>query len=495
MNRDEMIADAQAAKDAGDHELEMHIYQQLEKLDSMPVDSKSQEGVGQFLSGVGGKVLEAAGAVRDVLPPTPFDSPKNYAKEYAKQGLDNATGLSGSAGKFLGSVVPYAALPQAGALQTAVLTGAITPGNTKERLKQSAITGGIVAGVPIVGKALASGLKKVGFGLANVIGGVSTGTGGESLKEAARAGYQGGQALDDLVSNMRGNTQMDDVLQLARDNIRNLGAEKTAQYRSGMVDIKNDKSVLSFDKIDDALKQANDMVSFKGQVVNESANKYLAEIQDKIAKWKGLNPKEFHTPEGLDQLKQSIGAIQEKIPFEDKTSRKVAGNIYNAIKDNINVQAPTYAKVMRDYSSATKNLHEIEKSLSLGGKATDDTALRKLQSIMRNNVNTNYGNRLDSINALEQGGNELLPSLAGQSLSSWTPRGLGGLTASGTALTSLFNPSAAALLPLQSPRLMGELLAKGGQGTRIAENLAKKIPNKALMASILYQMNQQNGGQ
>lgn len=503
MTREEMIADAQAAKNAGDHELEMIIYRQLE---AMPVETKKElttperPPVSRFLSGVGGEVLKAGGAAADAynaVTGQKNDMLGDYVRQGAEQGIKNATTANdaneftaGDFGKFVGAAVPYVAMPASSVPKMMAQSALFTSGDAEERAKSAAITGALGYGGPLAGKALGIALKSIGGGLANVVGGIGTHTGGESLKQAAKSGYEGGKSLEAFRGNMRGDVGMDDVLQMARDDIKALGAEKAAQYRSGMVDIKKDKSVLGFGKIDNVLKEANDIISYKGKVVNDSAAKYLGEIQGKIDDWKSLPANEYHTPEGLDKLKQSIGAIQEKIPFEDKTSRKVAGNIYNAIKDNISEQAPTYSKVMGDYSKASKSLNEIEKSLSLGGKSSDDTALRKLQSVMRNNANTNYGNRVESALKLSEGGGDLMPSLAGQSLNAWTPRGIGGLIGAGNIGYALSNPIAAALLPLQSPRLMGEALSLGGASARGLGNLSEKIPSKAALANVLYQMNQ-----
>ena len=65
--------------------------------------------------------------------------------------------------------------------------------------------------------------------------------------------------------------------------------------------------------------------------------------------------------------------------------------------------------------SAIEAEKEIERALSLGGKAPVDTALRKLQSTMRNNVNTNYGNRAGMVSDLEKFSDvSLMDKLAGQ---------------------------------------------------------------------------------
>ena len=88
---------------------------------------------------------------------------------------------------------------------------------------------------------------------------------------------------------------------------------------------------------------------------------------------------------------------------------------------------------------------------------------------MRNNVNTNYGNRLEMLKNLDP---DLLPAIAGQALSSPTPRGLQGVGAgSVAAYGSLVDPTLLAGLPLQSPRLVGETALKAGQLSRALKPL------------------------
>jgi hypothetical protein len=122
---------------------------------------------------------------------------------------------------------------------------------------------------------------------------------------------------------------------------------------------------------------------------------------------------------------------------------------------------------MKAYQEASELTKEIERALSLGQKAAADTSMRKLQSLMRNNVNTNYGNRLDLAKQLEAaGGNEIMPAIAGQALNSFTPRGLQGVAATGLGGFGIANPATLAALPLTSPRLMGEAAYGLGKVTR-----------------------------
>jgi hypothetical protein len=352
--------------------------------------------------------------------------------------------------------------------------------------------------VSITSKAIGKAAPYVGGKVADVIGGLGTHTGGESLRQAARSGMQGGKSAKTFTQNMRGQVPMTDVLETAKSNLADMGRAKSAEYRAGMAQVSGDKTVLDFKGIDDAIRNAAQNVTFKGQVKNQKAAEVLQKIADDVNQWKGLNPAEYHTPEGLDALKQRVGAMVESIPFEEKTARMVGNNIYHSIKGEITKQAPVYSDVMKGYSEATDQIKEIERALSLGGKASVDTAMRKLQSLTRNNVNTNYGNRAGLSRQLEaQGGREIMPALAGQALNTWTPRGLGGAVAGGLGLGGYAvggAPLAVPMMAAQSPRLMGEAALKAGQAARLVKQganapakLTGGLLDPATLANILYQ--------
>jgi hypothetical protein len=302
--------------------------------------------------------------------------------------------------------------------------------------------------------------KVIGATTSNVLG-LTTGVGPEAVRTAYQSGLEGSRAF---LANIRGDVPMTDVLDLAKTNLQNMQKVKQAAYRTDMQKIAKDKTILDFKNIDDAINNANKVTTFKGQVINESANAALTKMRDAVDAWKRLDPAEFHTPEGLDQLKQQLGAIQEGIPYENRTARTVSGGIYKSVKDEISRQAPEYSRVMKEYSDASELVREMERALSLGQKSAADTAMRKLTSVMRNNVNTNFGLRLDMVRQMQQqGGNQLLPAIAGQAMSSTLPRGLApqiaGVSAVPGAVESLMQgttPLTLAAAPLFSPRLVGE---------------------------------------
>ena len=320
--------------------------------------------------------------------------------------------------------------------------------------------------------------------------GAYAGVGAENLREAAKAGFRGKKAFFD---NLTGKADFGEVVGQAQQGLEKMRVEKSAQYRSGMVNIKADKSVLNFAGIDKAIADADGVVKFKGQVKNSKAAAAVREMADEVAEWKKLDPAEFHTPEGMDALKQKLGGILETIPYEQDTARKVAGAIYGSVKGEISKQAPTYSKVMKDYSEASELVREIERALSLGpkGKFAADTAIRKLQSLGRNNVNTNYGSRLKLMQELEQkGGVDLMPAIAGQSMNSLMPRGLTGRFGAGMAGYAAMqgNPLAMAAIPFSSPAILGATAYGAGKLAGLPGRLPQ--PMRGLLGDLTPSANQ-----
>ena len=340
-------------------------------------------------------------------------------------------------------------------------------------------------------------LSAAGRAAAPVLG-VQTGVGTEPFRQAFRAGREGGETSQAFRANISGTTAMTDVLDAAKANLDALRTERSNQYRSGMTNISKDKSVLSFDGIDNALKQAETRTKYKNQIKDQAAFDALTEAKSVVDEWKKLDPNDYHTPEGFDALKQSIGAVLER--FDPKTnSYNTINQVYNSVKSEITKQAPVYSNTMREYTQATEQIREVERALSLGNKASADTAMRKLQSLMRDNVQTNYGQRVQLAKELEKvGGRELMPSLAGQALSDIAPRGLQratALPAGGLAYLIGGVPAAGVSLATSSPRLMGEAAYGAGLVARGAGEAERRLPfavNPQLY-NLLYQSGQLQG--
>jgi len=331
---------------------------------------------------------------------------------------------------------------------------------------------------------LASALTKQGLGL-------KTGVGTEPIIQAVQAGRESNPAF---IENLRGDVPAINVLDDAKANLTQMNLNKQKDYRSGMVNIKNDKSVLDLTNVENALINAEKTIGFKQSGIPKDAKavEVLKNIRTKIDQWKKLDPVEYHTPEGLDHLKQSLWEDFGKLGQEEKTAYSVGKQVYDSVKTEIGKQAPTYEKVMKEYTDASDLTKEIERSLSLGQKASADTAMRKLQSLMRNNVNTNYGQRLDLAQQLQAaGGKNIMPALAGQAMSDWAPRGIQRASAGleGMGAYAIGGPTLAALdVAASSPRLVGEASYKYGQLanalTQGGQAVSKAVPMTAKQARL-----------
>lgn len=328
--------------------------------------------------------------------------------------------------------------------------------------------------------------------------GVLTGTSPETIAGAARAGAAGDKTFQ---QNLRGTAEMTDVLDNAKYNLNLMRQSKNNAYRSGMIDIKNDATELNFKDVDKALDRLKASATFKGEIVNPTAYKLYEDLSNTVKDWKALPANEYHTPEGFDALKQRMGDAIESVEIGSK-ARTMGNNVYNSVKQTINSQAPTYANVMRDYADASDQIRQIEQTLSLGHKSSVDTALRKLQSLTRNNVSTNYGQRMTLAQELESqpGARPFISALHGQALSSPTARGMAGTLEGATGvLGAVTNPAALAVLPFQTPRLVGEGLYYGGRAGQGLKNVAGAVgltPQTGnALADLLYLENQNRGQQ
>lgn len=336
--------------------------------------------------------------------------------------------------------------------------------------------------VAVAGRAVAPVAKGAGYVGSEMLG-LSTGAGGESIRAAFNAGREGGEAGKAFREGMTGDN-MTSVVSDARGALEKMREQRGQAYRDKLAEIYNtdkamgDFRILDFSKIDKGIEKAETVKNFKGQeLLPAGAAAKRQEMLDIINDWKQLPAHEFHTVEGMDALKQKLGGILNST-LANTPERKIAGEIYNSVRKTITSEAPEYARVMKGYEQASDLIREMESTLSLNPRANVGTTLGKLQSVLRHNVNTNYGRREELVELLSKAGApHLMEKLAGQALSSPTPRGLsrviaGGEGAAALGAFALGHPAAAATLAGtmagSSPALIG--------GASYGAGAASKIP-------------------
>lgn len=324
---------------------------------------------------------------------------------------------------------------------------------------------------------------KLGKALTEHVAGLTAGVGKQAITEAVDAGVKGGSSGEAFRDMMRGGN-IAPIIDEAETAIAQMRRDRSAEYQLGMQSVNQHAAPLNFAPINKALNEAQEIGTFRGrsgtsapQSVNESTVGIWADMRKKISEWESLDPTEFHTPEGIDKLKQAIGDIRDNTQFG--TPQRVAANkVYNSIRTEITKQAPEYGKVMAAYEKASDLLKDIKRSLFMG--KADDASITKLQSVLRNNVNTQFGHRTDMARKLEEAGaNTLFPKLAGHTLNSWTPRGIQGAVLPTGLMTMIasgvVNPLLIPTLAASSPRVVGEVAHGIGRAARPVQQLSEAL--------------------
>ncbi len=256
---------------------------------------------------------------------------------------------------------------------------------------------------------------------------------------------------------MAGAVDPTDMVARAKTAMQEMRDAASREYRSGMVDISKDKDILSFNELDNALDQMRRDAMYKGEVVKPDVLATVGDMETIINDWRALDPKEFHTPEGFDKLKQRLFEATESIPLDDRTRRRAAGAVYGATKETINKQAPTYAGIMDTYADAQQTLGRMESELGLGRGPVDTAAVKLTQRP------PSRKGREDLLTLLADYDPKLAAQVAGEQLSPVFPRGLRGVgTGLGVTLGSIGN---IATLGTLSPRLMGEVAYGAGRAS------------------------------
>jgi len=337
------------------------------------------------------------------------------------------------------------------------------------------------------GKGIVKGTELAGTGITKSLA-FTSGVGDEAIKQAYKAGREGGEALDSFTTNLR-NSDTGAALQIlddAQTNLQKIKSDRAKAYQEGMSKVSKDSQRIDFKVVDDLLDSPDLKSRIFGQAGiprSQVLKDLFGDIKDVVGDYKNVNANSLID---FDDMKRSINGLRSKYQ-NNPEAIGIISEVSKQIGNEIKKASPEYAKIMKSYEEASELLYEIQHSLSLGRKKPAEVSLKKLLSTMRNNVSTNYGQRLTLAEKLQEvGGKNILAGLAGQELSSVFPKGLRGVTASGGlgllgaagGLTLGAIPS----LALSSPRLVGEAAKLAGSTARRTKGLLSKLPiSKAQM--------------
>lgn len=260
----------------------------------------------------------------------------------------------------------------------------------------------------------------------------------------------------ELLRAMRGKVEMPNILTAAREALFDMKHAAARRYQSRLAEMKNITKEVNFDPIfngfDDILarydiKRNPDMTldfSASQFALDETFHRDMERLNDYLLE-RGTNPIDF-TPYMLDRMKISIGNMYR----ESRNSHAAMTAMYGVIRDEIIKYVPEYAAMTKDFEEIQTFVSELNRTLSLEGGT--DTAIGKLNSILRTRgeFRKMLLEELDAISGMDLSG-----QIAGVNLSQWQPRGVPAFFAVGGARIT---PWSLALIPLSSPRTLGETL-------------------------------------
>jgi len=359
-------------------------------------------------------------------------------------------------------------------------------------------TASYVDPIMLTGRAAGKAIDLTGKGSA-IVGGLTTGAGKDSIVQAYKSGAAGGKSAEAFLSSMRGGEDIKSILTAAKDALLNMKIAKNAKYKASQLALRANDIIIKFTGIDTAVNKALNMVTYKGKIINEKGYSAVIEAQELVNSWKASDPKKYHTPVDIDQLKQQIYSIVEKQEYGSQ-ARLAVNQIRNGIDKEIKAQAPSYASMMADYATQASLIQDIEKAFSMGKTRNVEASIKKLQASVRNNVNTGYGSKKALVETLDEfGDGTIMPMAAGQALSEWSPRGIqGAVTPLGGigAYNMAGLPAVAGYAAASSPRLVGEVAHATGRAaggiSKATQGILGMIPdvNMQQALNLMYQSQQ-----
>lgn len=461
--------------------------------DSKPVKAPFLQRAGSVIDAIfgGGKIGEAIGTEIARALATP---------EQRKQPALTAPGPS--AGEIAGSALRAASLFTPVGRISGAIGGTLGKAGVTTGAKFLGNVGGITsAGYGFdVGSNLEAGktgadVLKPGFGTATSVAlpfippalkgatrlaaesvGVSTGAGYGAIKELFNASAKGGAEKKAALDALRGNTTPEQIVQEAKGalgQIRNSRAESYVRSLSALKDTKESYDIspvvssvkTNLEKFgvtvgdDGALNFSRSPIRF-----NKQAQDDITTIVDTMKDYGST--KGDRTVVGLDSLKRALSDLYTP----SGEARAFVTSVKSAVREVLS-EAPGYDAMSADYETKSKLINEIQKTLSLGDKASIDTAFKKLTTVLRTN-NEERRILVEELNAIS--GGTLVPKIAGQQMSEVLPRGIArqieGFGALGTIMAG-FGASLLKLAIFASPRIVGEMVNVLGLGAQAGNKL------------------------
>jgi hypothetical protein len=304
--------------------------------------------------------------------------------------------------------------------------------------------------------------------------GATTGRGAGSIKEAAKA-------TPEFMEKMRGKGDIQAVVSDMKTALNNLKLQRASDYETRLDKLSQSSQRMDlspvYQDLAQGLKDFNIKVvpvaspdgmglnsiklDFSRSTITSATDQTkVKKLFDDLAKW-GSDPKDY-TPINVDILKRRLGDYY----VDSSNARALVEKMYTSVRKQLS-KVPDYDVMTRNYEIATDMIKKFESELSIS-KDNPGIAIRKIANMF--SQNSDY--RQSLVEALNKysGGKNLSGEIAGVGMQSYAPSGIVRPIAVGAGVSaaagSFINPQVIMALMMTSPRIVGELAAKLGQGSR-----------------------------
>lgn len=323
--------------------------------------------------------------------------------------------------------------------------------------------------------------------------GQTTGAGARVIDEALKGSPEFQQAMNSFGNKIKRGpvTSEGEIVEKAKDALDDIRQARGDAYRTQLEGLKSVTKQIDIDDIkllaDEQLSRYNvsktkDGLDFSRSSASGSSANEIKQVYEMVQDW-GSKPGDL-TPAMLDILKRRL----DDFYTEGRTSRAMVTTMKKAVQDKLVKAVPEYSNMTKDYAKSTEVIKEMEKAVGLGSRTAADTAIRKLSMALREDKSF----RADLLKTLESSsGENVTGAVAGAVMKPIATRGLGSLAAGGVGIVGLLtmSPTLAALIPLASPRVVGELsvvLGKAGRAipkTRVPAQILNQVGKPPLVQS------------
>lgn len=309
----------------------------------------------------------------------------------------------------------------------------------------------------IASKAVSVPAKGVSEVAKTVLGG-ATGVGRISIDEALKAGRE---AENTLLQSMRGLVKEEDTALKVSNAVDNMEATVKSAYAADL------EKIASAGRADMNVAASNVKTflnEYRLTTKSDAKLKMADKIESDVDKY--LEDPSAYTIQGLDQLKQDIDAL--RMSDANPQLNRLVTRSRNLVKDEIIRQFPEYKNIMERYSKPMGEIEKIRKQLSINKFNLNTVSLMsKLQSSLKELAGSST--RRAMLEGLDK---NLIPEIAGQALSSASPRGI---PSSLAGLGVLVDPSFLLGIPATMPRVVGEGAYKIGQAQRLGQQVGQAV--------------------